>query len=100
MTDWPLQIPIAELRRLLEVVLHHVEVTAGDVVAVDKDYFWSIPPDELYDVPNQPTDLTIGQVSECWENLQLLLADNDRALAYDLVWLAEVLRTIGHTYPG
>jgi len=98
MTGWPLQIPVAELRKLIEVALHHVENTAGDVVAVDKDYFWSIPPDELYDVYNRPTDLTIGQISECWENLQPLLADDDRALGYDLVWLAEVLRAIGHTF--
>ena len=60
MTDRPLQIPIAELRRLLEVALHHVENTAGDVVAVDKDYFWSIPPEELYDVYNQRSGMKPG----------------------------------------
>lgn len=37
MTGEPFQI---ELRRLLDVVLRHVEATtAGDVVTVDKDYF-------------------------------------------------------------
>jgi hypothetical protein len=68
MTGEPLHVPLAELRRAFDVLLRHVEATVGDAVALDRDYFWSIPGDELYDVPNEP-ELTIGQVSEYLQDM-------------------------------
>ncbi|WP_416875712.1 hypothetical protein [Kitasatospora sp. SC0581] len=51
MADEPLSIPLADLRRSFDLVLRHIEAaTPGDTVALDKDYFWSVPPDGLYDV--------------------------------------------------
>ncbi|MFE4977226.1 hypothetical protein ACFRAR_34610 [Kitasatospora sp. NPDC056651] len=100
MTDEPLSVPLAELRRSFDVLLRHVEAaTAGGAVALDKDYFWSVPPDEQYDVTRRPDDLTIGQLSESWQHLRDLLADEDRVLGYHLVWLADVLRAIGQDLP-
>ncbi|MBF6296731.1 hypothetical protein IU459_04135 [Nocardia amamiensis] len=97
MVGEPLCVSLDELRRAIDVLLDHVEAaTAGETVALDKDYFWSIPPGELYDVYNKPADLTIGQLSECWQHLKDLLADSDGALGYHLVWLADILRAMGH----
>lgn len=96
MTGDSLHVPLDELRRSFDVLIRHVEgATAGGAVALDKDYFWAIPSDEQYDVTKVPGDLTIGQLSESWQHLQDLLADEDRALGYHLVWLADVLRAIG-----
>ncbi|MBD0672192.1 hypothetical protein [Streptomyces sp. CBMA156] len=96
MTGEPLQVPLDELRRAFDVLIRHVEgTTAGGAVPLDKDYFWSIPSDEQYDVLKAPGELTIGQLTESWQHLQDLLADEDRALGYHLVWLADVLRAIG-----
>ncbi|WP_454198064.1 hypothetical protein [Nocardia sp. Marseille-Q1738] len=96
MSGEPLSVSLDELRRAFDVLLRHVEeATAGEAIAVDEDYFWSIPPDELYDVYNKPANLTIGQLSESWQHLKDLLADQDGALGYHLVWLADVLRAIG-----
>ncbi|MFE7530903.1 hypothetical protein ACFU7Y_35095 [Kitasatospora sp. NPDC057542] len=101
MTGEPLSVPLAELRRSFDVLLCHVEAAAaGDTVALDEDYFWSIPPDKLYDVTREPDDLTIGQLSESWQHLRDLLADPDRALSYHLTWLADVLRAIAHDLPA
>ncbi|MFE7636808.1 MULTISPECIES: hypothetical protein [unclassified Kitasatospora] len=96
MADEPLSIPLADLRRSFDLVLRHIEAaTPGDTVALDKDYFWSVPPDGLYDVYRAPDELTIGQLSESWQHLTGLLAEPDRAVGYHLVWLADVLRAIG-----
>lgn len=59
------------------------------------DHFWSVPGDELYDVHNEPTAITIGLLSESWQHLEGLLADEDRAVGYHLVRLADVIRAIG-----
>ncbi|MGW1176025.1 hypothetical protein ACWD4P_20195 [Kitasatospora sp. NPDC002543] len=96
MTGDPLHVPLDELRRSFDVLIRHVEsTTTGGGVALDKDYFWSIPSDEMYDVMKNPETLTIGQLTESWQHLRDLLADEDRALGYHLVWLADVLRAIG-----
>ncbi|GAB4582259.1 hypothetical protein Ntsu_00910 [Nocardia sp. IFM 10818] len=96
MTGEPLLVPLAELRRSFEVLLDHVEAVAGTgVVSLDKDYFWSVPAEQLYDINSEPSDLTIGQLSESWQHMRDLLTNQDRALSYHLVWLADVLRAIG-----
>jgi hypothetical protein len=99
-TDESLHVSLAELRASIEALLCHLEASvAGDAVVLDRDYFWSIPADELYEVAEEPGELTIGQLSESWQHLRDLLADQDRAVGYHLVWLADVLRAIGQRYP-
>ncbi len=101
MTGEPLCVSLAELRGSFDALLRHVEASvAGDEIALDRDYFWSIPADELYDVAEEPGNLTIGQLSESWQHLRDLLADQDRAVGYHLVWLADVLRAIGQDLPA
>ncbi|WP_052868705.1 hypothetical protein [Streptomyces niger] len=99
MTGEPLRVSLAELRESFDVLLHHLETTTGTEVTLDKEYFWSVPSDELYDPANEPSGLTVGQLSESLEHLRDLLADRDRSVAFHLVWLADVLRAIGHDLP-
>ncbi|MFD7874148.1 hypothetical protein ACFV5G_08480 [Streptomyces sp. NPDC059766] len=95
MDSEPLRIPLDQLRHAFELALQHIEASAGNTVALEHEYFWSVPGDELYDVPNEPRTITIGQLSESWRHLEDLLADPNRALGHHLVWLADVLRAIG-----
>ncbi|WP_306356422.1 MULTISPECIES: hypothetical protein [unclassified Nocardia] len=100
MTADSLTVPLAELRRAFELAIAHAEAAVGtQSVTLDQDYFWSIPPEQVYDVYNRPSDLTVGQLSESWQHLSDLLAHEDRALGYHLVWLADVLRAIGQSTP-
>lgn len=95
----PTRIPVNELRQVFELLLSHV---AGDrnELSVQRDYFWSIPSDAVHDVYQQPAELTIGQVSESWDNLTGMLKPDPAVVGYGLVWLAEVLRAIGDEHPG
>ncbi|WP_327420061.1 hypothetical protein OG612_40600 [Streptomyces sp. NBC_01527] len=95
MDSEPLQIPLDRLRNAFELALQHIEASAGSAVALEHDYFWSVPGDELYDVANEPRTITIGQLSESWQHLEALLSDPNRAVDHHLVWLADVLRAIG-----
>lgn len=58
-----LQIPLDQPRTAFELALQHIEASVGSTVALEHDYFWSVPGDELYDVPNKPRTKTIGQLS-------------------------------------
>jgi uncharacterized membrane protein YccC len=91
----PLCIPIDKLRRAFDLLMQHVSTVEGDCVRLDQDYFWSIPPQERYNVYQEPMELTIGQLSESWQHLDELLADESKALSYHLAWLADVLRAVG-----
>ncbi|MFI5828702.1 hypothetical protein ACIA6C_15880 [Streptomyces sp. NPDC051578] len=97
MDSEPLRIPLDQLRTAFELALQHIEASAGSAVALEHDYFWSVPGDELYNVPNEPKSITIGQLSESWQHLEDLLADPNRAVGHHLVWLADVLRAIGQS---
>ncbi|MFC8039445.1 hypothetical protein ACFUOZ_08835 [Paenarthrobacter sp. NPDC057355] len=96
MTDHPTSFTTRELREVFDVLMRHVEERHGSTIDVGVDYFWSIPPDAIYDVYDQPTELTIGQLTESLDNIRRVAADPDRAISYALVWLGDVLRATGH----
>jgi len=101
MTAEPLSVSLADLRRSFDLLLSRMEATSADgSVVLDQDLFWSVPSDGLYDVTREPQALTIGQLSESWQQLTDLLADQDRAVGHHLVWLADVLRAMGREFPA
>ncbi|MFI7368344.1 hypothetical protein ACIBO4_40015 [Streptomyces sp. NPDC050149] len=99
MATEPVQIPIDQLRRALDVALRHIEASAGPTLTLREDLFWSVSADELYSVGAEPQVLTIGKLSESWQHVEDLLAHQDRAVGYHLVWLADVMRAIGQDIP-
>lgn len=105
MSSEPLLIPVDDLRRAVDLVLRHVEASAGPTVALTDDLFWSVPADALHDIGTgtPPGDLTIGQLSESWGHVADLLAQRGegrgQAVGHHLVWLADVMRAIGHDVP-
>lgn len=78
-----------------ELLLQHVEEADGPEIELHEDYFWSVPMVELYNVYQKPSELTIGQLSECLDHLVKMNEDPERVLYYGLIWLAEVLRAVG-----
>lgn len=94
----PLEIDVADLKRLSDLLLRHLEEVEGKRIKLDKDFFWAIAPAERFDVYREPTSFTVGQLTESWSNLRDL--DESSALAYALVWLADILRTIGEEVVG
>ncbi|MER5966537.1 hypothetical protein [Streptomyces sp. NPDC002057] len=99
MASEPVQIPIDQLRQAVDVALRHIEASAGPTVTLKEDLFWAVPADELYTIGAEPRTLTVGQLSESWQHLEDLLGQQDRAVGHHLVWLADVIRAIGHDVP-
>ncbi|MFT4293984.1 MAG: hypothetical protein QM582_01060 [Micropruina sp.] len=93
------QVEIAELRRVARLLFDHLESTTGPVVPIEHDYFWLIDAAERREVYVEPTELFIGQVSECWSNLRKVSADPQDALNYHLIWLGQVLESLGADNP-
>ncbi|GLY33851.1 hypothetical protein [Kineosporia sp. NBRC 101731] len=91
----PLRVPVEVLRRASQILLDHLEGIEGEVVLLDPDFFWAISPEQVYDVFNEPSEFTVGQLTECLKHLEEIVEDPSRSLSYGLVWLADVIRAAG-----
>lgn len=85
---------VSVLRQVFELLLQRIEEIDGPDIEPHDDFFWSIPMNELYDDYHNPSELTIGQLSECLEHLEKMNEDPDRVISYGLVWLAEILLAV------
>nr|BFF09231.1 hypothetical protein GCM10025699_05340 [Microbacterium flavescens] len=94
MESWGgLTIDTGELREVFERLISHLEQTKGRSLTLHEDYFYSMPFPEIYDVTSRPPAPTIGQLTESWANLQRGQGDT---ISFELVWLADVLKALGH----
>ena len=93
----PLRIPIDQLKTAFELLIQRLAESEGDTIALQRDYFWSIvDPSKLYDVYESPGEPSIGQLTESWQHIQQVLADEANAIPHTLVWLADIIRALGH----
>lgn len=88
-----LTIETGELRDVFERLISHLEQTNGRSLSLHEDYYYSMPFPEIYDVTSGPPEPTIGQLSESWANLQ---RSQTETISIELVWLADVLKALGH----
>ncbi|WP_432939049.1 hypothetical protein ACQPXM_28615 [Kribbella sp. CA-253562] len=88
------QITVGDLRAVFDILMKRLEVEGKDI-EFSADYYWSVPANELTNVYEEPTQLTVGQISETWMNLVELRDGRSDALAYGAVWLGDILRVIG-----
>lgn len=91
-----IRVDLGELRQSILTLLDHVASVEGPTVDLPQDYFWSIPSDELYEGRSRPGDLTIGQLSESLENLRTMRENDSMTVSFGMVWLADILRAVGH----
>ena len=60
----------------------------------DKDYYWDIFEEELYNPYQEPTELSLGQLSFDWEGLLRLKKKDASPVSHDLKLLGAILRAI------
>ena len=92
-----MDVNVAELRGIVKKLLVHLEETDRNVVVIDHDFYWSIPAELRYDTyaPPNPSELTLGQLSDDLNELQNIKNGKRELIGYALVWAAAVLRALG-----
>lgn len=90
-----IEIPIETLRRATHILLDRLEASRGGVVALDTDMFWAIPVEDRTNVYAEPTEFTVGQLTDALEEVRRVVEDPSSATSYALVWLADLLRAAG-----
>ena len=99
MEDYKLIIDIPRLKVITIALLDHLTEIEGDTVDLSGDYYWRITDDVWQDVLQdpEPDSFVIGQLSDDWDTLKKMTADEDDILTYGLVWLSAILRAIGES---
>lgn len=92
------RVKIEDLRQVANLLLDYSANCHGEFVDLEGTHFWSLAASDAFDLQAQP-ELTIGSVSESWQHLAKMLADNSEMVGYGLVWLADILRAAGNQTP-
>lgn len=96
-----MNVQIHELRAMAEQLLSRLEQAGVSAIELKKDYYWSIPSESLYDPYKNPTELTLGQLSDDLQELRAIQSGQTPPLPYALVWLSSLLRYVGtHAEPA
>lgn len=91
-----LKIKITELEEIFSKIFARMKEVHGEngEIQIDKDYYWNIRSEELYEPYKDPSDFTMGQLYEDWEMLSKTLAERNPA-SIDLKKLSSLLRYMG-----
>ena len=92
-----MSIKLNELKICMNKIISYMESSCADEIDPKQDMYWYIQPEACYDPYKDPNikDLTLGQISFDIDELKKIAAGEAEVTAYHLIWLANVLRSIG-----
>ena len=88
-----MEIKIKELLDILEILQKSLSKFES-VNLGEKEYFWEIYEDELYDPYQSPKQLGLGKLSDDWEELLRLKNIDEIPITYDLKRMGNIFRGI------
>ena len=92
-----LRVDINEVEKALLHLLKELRNQKGDVIEMEPiDYYWSIDGDELYNPYNEPTHLTLGQLTDDLQEIKKLANCKAEPVSQDLVKVSSILAALGH----
>lgn len=95
-----MKVSATELRRAVDLLLEHIEESGSPVVEIDEDFYWDVPADRRYAPYQKPVELTMGQLSDDWSEIQKIVDGSRQPVGYALVWLSSILRRVGEKAIG
>ena len=90
------RIEIDELERVTKSLLSHIREQGIEYVDLDEDFYWNVPEADRYDSYNEPKELTLGQLSDDWNELAKIAEGDRERISYALVWLSSIYRVLGY----
>jgi len=87
------EINISKLRSITNAILLHIENDLGiSNVSLDEDYYWIVPPEELYEFKTAPVNLNVGSLCDDLEFVLPVDGDEKMAVSLMLLHVAPLLR--------
>jgi hypothetical protein len=88
-----MKVNIKEIEIVALLLLSKLRESKGNEIELTNDYYWDISIEELYNPYEEPSNITLGQLSDDIEEIQRLNKSDD-AIAYDLKRLAAILKAL------
>jgi hypothetical protein len=88
-------ISISEIRTAVNSILDFIEHDLQkNAVDLNKNFYWTVPYDDVYNVQKNPTDLYCGSLLDDVEFVKKMLLDKDTALPLMLLHVVPLLQYI------
>jgi hypothetical protein len=90
-----MRVSTTDLRAATALILDHLEGAGFSEIEIEDDYYWDIAADERYGKYETPKNLVLGQLTDDWNAISLILSRQRPPIGLSLVWLAAVMRRVG-----
>ena len=90
-----MKIETKELRRIFNVLVDHLEGTGQTSFDLPWDFYWEVAKEDLYNPYSEPEQLSLGQLTDDWDELVKIANQDMPPIGYALVWLSAILRAVG-----
>ena len=95
-----MNVSIDELRAVSTKLIDHLESLGVTAVEIEDDYYWMFPRDQLYDPTLSTPKPSLGQLTDDWNELQMINRGERPPVAIALSWLAAIMRAVGERVLG
>jgi hypothetical protein len=91
------QINIDEIEKAVLELFNELRNQKGNIIEIEPvDFYWSINSNELYNPYENPTELTLGLISDDLEEMKNIANKKTEPVSYDFVKLSSILTMIGN----
>jgi hypothetical protein len=94
-----MEINIDELQLILSQLLSRLKEIKGTHIELNNDFYWDIPSEELYNPYQEPKELTLGKLSDDWQEIKRLTDNQLDAIPYDLKRISNILKALSIENP-
>ncbi len=91
-----IQIQKEDLKQILLTLIKKIDTLDTTTIYLNKDLYWNIPYEELYNVYEEPKEITIGSIKEDLEFLQKI-NENREIISYDFIKISNILRVMSES---
>ncbi|MFP3833133.1 hypothetical protein [Chryseobacterium sp. SIMBA_028] len=87
---------VSDIKKIINVLSEELnKLDDTDVVEFENDLYWNILDKDLYDPYEEPTNFTMGSLTEDWLFLKKVLNKEREMIDYDLYKLGSILKFLG-----
>ena len=74
------------------MLISKIEKVNSDSIFIDKDLYWNINGEELYNVYDEPKNMSIGSIKDDWDFLEKILTNKRDITNYDFNKISSILK--------
>ena len=95
MNDYTVRIKLEDLIKVTNLLMDDLKKRGHSQIDLKEAYYWDIEKEERYNLQEDPTNLTVGDLVHDWERMEQIIDDPEMIVSAALVWLGSIYRAIG-----